>query len=113
MIDNIDIVCFLAFNLGIKACCTVLGPAMMSHTDRNAIIDLGSHTNRPIIMDTRIGHSYQIIDEAQVVISLKRGMKEKKYEGSSDHPRTIRAAALEGFLTPNQGNQSVYQGTFN
>jgi len=48
---------------------------------RIAIIDLGSNTNRLIIMDTRLGFSYRLVDEVREVVRLRQGMTK---EGLSD-----------------------------
>jgi len=37
---------------------------------RIAIIDLGSNTNRLIIMDTRLGFSYRLVDEVIIDSAL-------------------------------------------
>ena len=48
---------------------------------RIAIIDLGSNTNRLIIMETRLGFSYRLVDEVREVVRLRHGMTE---EGLTD-----------------------------
>jgi len=45
-------------------------------TQRIAIIDLGSNTNRLIIMETRLGFSYRLVDEVREVVRLRKGMTE-------------------------------------
>jgi exopolyphosphatase/guanosine-5'-triphosphate,3'-diphosphate pyrophosphatase len=44
---------------------------------RIAIIDLGSNTNRLIIMETRLGFSYRLVDEVREVVRLRQGMTDK------------------------------------
>ncbi len=43
---------------------------------RIAIIDLGSNTNRLIIMETQLGFSYRLVDEVREVVRLRQGMSE-------------------------------------
>jgi exopolyphosphatase/guanosine-5'-triphosphate,3'-diphosphate pyrophosphatase len=50
-------------------------------TQRIAVIDLGSNTNRLIILETRLGHSYRLVDEVREVVRLRQGMTK---EGLSD-----------------------------
>ena len=47
-----------------------------NQTQRIAIIDLGSNTNRLIIMETRLGFSYRLVDEVREVVRLRQGMTE-------------------------------------
>ncbi|MFN2280879.1 MAG: hypothetical protein ACK2TZ_03380, partial [Anaerolineales bacterium] len=49
----------------------------MSEKQRIAIIDLGSNTNRLIVMETDLGFSYQLVDEVREVVRLHHGMTEK------------------------------------
>jgi len=44
---------------------------------RIAVIDLGSNTTRLIIMETRLGFSYQLVDEVREVVRLRHGLTEK------------------------------------
>lgn len=43
---------------------------------RIAVIDLGSNTNRLIIMNTRLGYAYRLEDEVREVVRLRKGMTE-------------------------------------
>jgi exopolyphosphatase/guanosine-5'-triphosphate,3'-diphosphate pyrophosphatase len=45
-----------------------------NQTKRIAVIDLGSNTNRLIIMETRLGFSYRLADEVREVVRLREGM---------------------------------------
>jgi len=44
---------------------------------RIAVIDLGSNTNRLIIMETRLGYSYRLVDEVREVVRLQQGLTKK------------------------------------
>ncbi len=44
---------------------------------RIAVIDLGSNTNRLIIMETRLGFSYRLVDEVREVVRLQQGLTKK------------------------------------
>ncbi len=44
---------------------------------RIAVIDLGSNTNRLIIMETRLGVSYRLVDEVREVVRLQQGLTKK------------------------------------
>ena len=46
-------------------------------TQRIAVIDLGSNTNRLIIMETRLGFSYRLVDEVREVVRLRQGLTKK------------------------------------
>ncbi len=46
----------------------------MSEKQRIAVIDLGSNTNRLIVMETQLGFSYQLVDEVREVVRLRQGM---------------------------------------
>jgi len=46
----------------------------MTDKQRIAVIDLGSNTNRLIVMETRPGFSYQLVDEVREVVRLRHGM---------------------------------------
>jgi len=48
-----------------------------NQAQRIAVIDLGSNTNRLIIMDTRMGFSYRLVDEVREVVRLRQGMTSK------------------------------------
>ncbi len=43
-------------------------------SQRIAVIDLGSNTNRLIIMNTRLGFAYRLEDEVREVVRLRKGM---------------------------------------
>jgi exopolyphosphatase/guanosine-5'-triphosphate,3'-diphosphate pyrophosphatase len=47
-------------------------PEDQSH--RVAVIDLGSNTNRLVVMNTRPGYSYRLEDEVREVVRLRKGM---------------------------------------
>jgi exopolyphosphatase/guanosine-5'-triphosphate,3'-diphosphate pyrophosphatase len=47
-------------------------PEDQSH--RVAVIDLGSNTNRLVVMNTRSGYSYRLEDEVREVVRLRKGM---------------------------------------
>jgi exopolyphosphatase/guanosine-5'-triphosphate,3'-diphosphate pyrophosphatase len=47
-----------------------------NQNQRIAIIDLGSNTNRLIIMETSLGFSYRLVDEVREVVRLRQGMTE-------------------------------------
>jgi exopolyphosphatase/guanosine-5'-triphosphate,3'-diphosphate pyrophosphatase len=48
---------------------------MYNHqSERIAIIDLGSNTNRLIVMETVLGFSYRLVDEVREVVRLRHGM---------------------------------------
>jgi exopolyphosphatase/guanosine-5'-triphosphate,3'-diphosphate pyrophosphatase len=48
-----------------------------NQAQRIAVIDLGSNTNRLIIMDTRLGFSYRLVDEVREVVRLQQGLTKK------------------------------------
>ncbi len=50
-------------------------------SQRIAVIDLGSNTNRLIIMNTRLGFAYRLEDEVREMVRLRKGMTP---EGLSD-----------------------------
>ena len=58
---------------------------------RIAVIDLGSNTNRLIIMETRLGISYRLVDEVREVVRLQQGMTKK---GLSDEAITRGLSTL-------------------
>ncbi|MCJ7715005.1 MAG: Ppx/GppA family phosphatase [Anaerolineales bacterium] len=62
-----------------------------NQAQRIAVIDLGSNTNRLIIMDTRLGFSYRLVDEVREVVRLRKGMTE---EGLSDEAITRGLSTL-------------------
>lgn len=43
-------------------------------SQRVAVIDLGSNTNRLVVMNTRSGYSYRLEDEVREVVRLRKGM---------------------------------------
>jgi exopolyphosphatase/guanosine-5'-triphosphate,3'-diphosphate pyrophosphatase len=45
-----------------------------NQTRRIAVIDLGSNTTRLIIMETRLGFSYRLVDEVREVTRLRKGL---------------------------------------
>ncbi len=45
-----------------------------TQAQRIAVIDLGSNTNRLIIMETRLGFSYRLVDEVREVVRLQKGI---------------------------------------
>ena len=49
----------------------------LKQAKRIAVIDLGSNTNRLIIMETRLGYSYRLVDEVREVVRLQQGMTAK------------------------------------
>jgi exopolyphosphatase/guanosine-5'-triphosphate,3'-diphosphate pyrophosphatase len=46
----------------------------MTEKQRIAVIDLGSNTNRLVVMETQPGFSYQLVDEVREVVRLRHGM---------------------------------------
>jgi exopolyphosphatase/guanosine-5'-triphosphate,3'-diphosphate pyrophosphatase len=46
----------------------------MSEKQRIAVIDMGSNTNRLVVMETQLGFSYQMVDEVREVVRLRHGM---------------------------------------
>ncbi|MCJ7732983.1 MAG: hypothetical protein MUP11_00410, partial [Anaerolineales bacterium] len=58
---------------------------------RIAIIDLGSNTNRLIVMETLLGFSYRLVDEVREVVRLHQGMTSK---GLSDEAITRGMSTL-------------------
>jgi len=44
---------------------------------RVAIIDLGSNTNRLVVLNTRVGYSYRLEDQVREVVRLRHGMTER------------------------------------
>ena len=44
---------------------------------RIAVIDLGSNTTRLIIMETKLGFSYRLVDEVREVARLRQGLTSK------------------------------------
>jgi len=59
-------------------------------SQRVAIIDLGSNTNRMVVLNTQVGYSYRLEDQVREVVRLRHGMTE---EGMSE------AAIERGFST--------------
>ncbi len=43
-------------------------------SQRIAVIDLGSNTTRLIIMETRMGYAYRLVDEVREMVRLRQGM---------------------------------------
>ncbi|NQS92086.1 MAG: Ppx/GppA family phosphatase [Chloroflexi bacterium] len=64
-------------------------------TQRIAIIDLGSNTNRLIVMETLLGFSYRLVDEVREVVRLYQGMTPK---GLSDEAITWGLSTLRLYL---------------
>jgi exopolyphosphatase/pppGpp-phosphohydrolase len=56
-------------------------------TQRIAVIDLGTNTNYLVVMETRLGYSYPLVNEVREVVQLRQGMTE---EGLSDGAINIR-----------------------
>ena len=47
------------------------------HAQRIAVIDLGSNTNRLVVLNTQVGYSYRLEDQVREVVRLRHGMTEQ------------------------------------
>ena len=45
-------------------------------SQRVAVIDLGSNTNRLVVLNTQVGYSYRLEDQVREVVRLRHGMTE-------------------------------------
>ena len=78
---------------------------------RIAVIDLGSNTNRLIIMDTRPGFSYRLVDEVREVVRLQQGLTNKGLSESAINRGLSTLRLYKDFCQQTNVNQILATAT--